>query len=43
MLANRAHSLKRVDALLAEFKAAPTVDMAMLAVASRRLRTLAGG
>ncbi|MGE0093971.1 MAG: NAD-glutamate dehydrogenase [Alphaproteobacteria bacterium] len=42
-LANRARALKRVDALLAEFRAAPAVDMAMLTVASRRLRTLAGG
>ena len=41
--AERAELTERIEALLGEIQGAPTPDLAMLAVANRELRTLAGG
>jgi glutamate dehydrogenase len=40
-LAKRTQHVARTDALLGEFRAAPGLDLAMLAVANRQLRTIA--
>jgi glutamate dehydrogenase len=41
--AERGPALAQTDALLADLKKAGTVDLAMLAVANRQLRSLIGG
>lgn len=40
-LQGRAQHVARTDALLNEFRAAPSIDLAMLAVANRQLRAIA--
>jgi glutamate dehydrogenase len=40
-LAGRTQHVSRTDALFNEFRAAPAIDLAMLAVANRQLRTIA--